>query len=134
MGFFLLLLILLFTILQAPCDCNCDLLFYLLIYTSIYIFVSQYIYLQKQKDFISNTKKHTVNTNTHQSQSLQSSITLFNNRLVICQHFSTLIWILTLCLTCLCHLNFLFKLQLLIKVLPLTRLAFENIVVGTAPL
>ena len=36
--------------------------------------VFQYFYLQKQKDFISNTKKHTVKTNTHQSQSLLSSL------------------------------------------------------------
>ena len=92
------------------------------------------IFTYKSKKISANTKKHTVNTNTHQSQTLQSSITLFKNCLVICQHFSTLIWILTFCLTYLCHLNFLFKLQLLIKVLPLTRLAFENLVVGTAPL
>ena len=30
-------------------------------------------------------KKHTVKTNTPQSQSLLSSFTLFNNRLLICQ-------------------------------------------------
>ena len=53
----------------------------------IYTYVSQYFYLQILKDFISN-KKHTVKTNTYQSQSLLSSITLFNNRLFI---FCTLI-------------------------------------------
>ena len=32
-------------------------------------------------------KQHTVKANMHQSQSLLSSFTLFNNRLFICQHF-----------------------------------------------
>ena len=38
---------------------------------------------KKQKDFISNTKKHTAKINTHQSQSLLSFFTLFNNHLYV---------------------------------------------------
>ena len=48
-------------------------------YVYIYIYISQYFYLQKQKDFISNTKKHTVTINKNQIQSLSSSFTLLNN-------------------------------------------------------
>ena len=60
----------------------------LILLVSCYAIFSQYFYLQKQKDFISNTrKKHTAKTNTHQSQSLLSSFALFNNRLFICRHF-----------------------------------------------
>ena len=84
-------------------------------------------------------KKHTVKTNTPQSQSLLSSFTLFNNRLLICQRVDI-------------NSDFLFnvftssrfliikafslrhKLYLLINVLPLTHLAIENLIVGTAPL
>ena len=64
----------------------------------------QYFYLQSKKDFISNTKKHTVKTNTHRSQSLLSSFTLFRNRLLVCRHFDINS---DLCLTCLRHLDFL---------------------------
>ena len=94
-------------------------------------------YLQKQKDFISNTKKHIVKTNIHQSQSLLSSFTLFNNRLFKCRHFdinsgllfnmftSSMFLIIKAC-------SLRHKLQLLIKVQPLTSLAIENVIVGTA--
>ena len=95
-------------------------------------FTYKCFYLQKQKDFISNTKKHTVKTNTHQSQSLLSSFTLFNKRVLICRHFDINSDLLFNMFT---SSRFLIikafplrhKLQLLIKVLPLTRLAIENI-------
>ena len=89
---------------------------------------------------MSNTKKnHTVKTNIPQTQSLLSSFTQFNNRLFICPHFDI-------------NSDFLFnmftssrflivkafslkhKFQLLTKVLPLTHLAIENVIVGTTPL
>ena len=54
----------------------------------IYIYISQYFYLQKQKDFISNTKKHTVKINQNQSQSLLSSFILFNNCLNEFEHIT----------------------------------------------
>ena len=98
----------------------------------------QYFYLQSKKDFISNTKKHTVKTNTHPSQSFFSSFALFNNRFFYMSLFDI-------------NSDFLFnmfkssklliikafplghKLQLLIKVLPLTRLAIENLIAGSQP-
>ena len=80
---------------------------------------------KKQKDFISNTRKHTGKTNTRQSQSLLSSFNLFNNRLFICRHSdlnSDLLFNMFMPSRFLVIKVFSlrYKLQLLIKVLPLT--------------
>ena len=76
---------------------------------------------KKQKDFISNTRKHTGKTNTRQSQSLLSSFNLFNNRLFICRHsdLNSDIFMPSRFLV-IKVFSLRYKLQLLIKVLPLT--------------
>ena len=65
-------------------------------------------YLQKEKYFISN-KKTSLKTSTHQSQSLLSSFTLFNNCSFLCRRFD-------------------------INYDLLSRFAIENLIVGTTPL
>ena len=92
---------------------------------------------KNKKDLTSNTKKHTVKTNTQQSQSLLSSFTPFNNRLFICQPFdinSDLLFNMFRSSRFLIIKAFSLRhnLQLLIKVFPLTRLAVENLIVGGA--
>ena len=64
---------------------------------------------------------------------------MFNNRLFICRHFdinsdlSSNMFASSRFLTIkVCSLRY--KLQLLMKVLPLTRIAIENLIVSTAPL
>ena len=104
----------------------------------------QSIFFPKKKNIFCNKKKKkkkkkTVKTNTHKSQSLLSSFILFNNRLFMCQHFDinsdlflnifTSSRLLIIKAFSLRH-----KLKLLIKVLPLTHLAIENLIVGTVPL
>ena len=81
----------------------------------------------------------TVKTNTHQSQSLLSSFTLFNNRLFICQDFDINSDLLFNMFTSyrffiIKAFSLRHKSQLLTKVLPLTRLAIENLIVGTMSL
>ena len=113
---------------------------WLILLVSCKAIFSQYFYLQKQQDFVSNkNKKHTVKTNTYQSQSLLSSFTLFNNCLFICWHFDINFDLLFNMFTSSRFLiiktfSLRHKLQLLINVLPLTCLANENLIVGTAPL
>ena len=86
----------------------------------------------KKRDFISNA-------NAHQSQLLLSSFILFNNGLFICRHFDINFELLFNMFTSSRFLiiktfSLRHKLQLLIKVLPLTRLATENLIADTAPL
>ena len=98
------------------------------------------IFTYKNKKISSVIQKtHTVKTNTHQSESSLSSFTLFNNPFFMCQHFdinSDLFFNMFMSSRFLIIKAFSLrhKLQLLIKVLPLTRLAIENLIVVKARL